>query len=208
MEPIRSDSYDGKMRWLWPVMCSVCGRSFFLPKNRLRDRNTCSRKCRAEKRREVRVDLTCAMCGRAFDRQPSNLKNSRSGLTFCTRKCKDEAQRVGLKQVSEIQPAHYGNGEHSYRERALRAHGSACARCGYHEDERMLDAHHLRGRATHMEEDLEVLCVWCHALETRKVVPHSWVGVIGAVAQLGERCIRIAEVAGSIPASSTEEVRQ
>ena len=54
------------------------------------------------------------------------------------------------------------------------------------------------------EEDLEVLCVWCHALETRKVVPHSWVDIIGVVAQLGERYVRNVEAEGSIPFSSTK----
>lgn len=37
----------------------------------------------------------------------------------------------------------------------------------------MLDVHHIDGnRKNGKADNLEVLCVWCHALETRKDWPH------------------------------------
>ena len=60
---------------------------------------------------------------------------------------------------------------HSYRERALKAYGATCNRCGYSDIEEMLDVHHRdKNRKNSKLENLEVLCVWCHALETRGVV--------------------------------------
>lgn len=174
MGPVRSDQYDGKMRWLWPSTCEVCGGTFLVPKAHLGERTTCSIKCRGLKHRN-RVMLRCATCGREFDRRASALSKSRSGLTFCSRVCKDSAQRIEGFQV--LHPSHYGDGSGSYRERALRSHGAICARCGYDESIQMLDAHH-RNREGSTKEDLEVLCVWCHALETRGVAPHAWKGTV------------------------------
>lgn len=43
----------------------------------------------------------------------------------------------------------------------------------------MLDVHHLDSdRSNGLPENLLVLCVWCHALETRRIKPHEWVGCI------------------------------
>lgn len=47
-------------------------------------------------------------------------------------------------------------------------------RCAYDAHEQMLDVHHRDGdRKNNKIENLEVLCVWCHALETRGVPSHS-----------------------------------
>lgn len=39
----------------------------------------------------------------------------------------------------------------------------------------MLDADHVNGdRSNSKKGNLQVLCVWCHALKTRKVQYHEW----------------------------------
>jgi hypothetical protein len=44
-------------------------------------------------------------------------------------------------------------------------------------DERMLDVHHKNNdRNDNRLKNLEVLCVWCHALHTRNITPHPWNG--------------------------------
>jgi hypothetical protein len=71
------------------------------------------------------------------------------------------------------------NSPTTYRRRALMEFGARCNRCGYSSEVKMLDCHHKDSdRANNYLDNLEILCVWCHALETRNVVPHSWNGEI------------------------------
>lgn len=162
--------------------CARCGKPFDVPSCLARQR-FCSTHC-AHEATQDRVVVTCATCGKPVKRAKNKLKNSRSGVYFCNRKCKADAQRVG--GIKQILPPHYGtgNGVRSYRERGLDAFGEVCGRCGYDADPVMLDVHHKDGDRTHNElQNLIVLCVWCHALETRRVTWHPWKGQHGTVAQ-------------------------
>lgn len=68
---------------------------------------------------------------------------------------------------------HYKGGLITYRKRALRHFGKKCVKCSYDKDERMLDVHHIDGQRGNSDmNNLEVLCVWCHALGTRDVPFH------------------------------------
>ncbi len=69
------------------------------------------------------------------------------------------------------------NAPTTYRLRALKEHGSHCAMCGYGLYVDMLDVHHIDGnRKNGNIENLEVLCVHCHSIVTRKVPWHKWDG--------------------------------
>jgi len=177
LDYIISSDYDGRSRKLYPKVCP-CGTTFYVPLNRLSSRKHCSRSCVAEQRKR-QMPLACANCGRTFTRTPSDLKASKSGLFFCSRRCKDTAQSMG--GIEAIQPEHYGkgNGAYDYRERALRYYGARCQTCGYDLDPRMLDVDHIdNSRANNDILNLRVLCVWCHALKTRGVQPHNCPGSI------------------------------
>jgi hypothetical protein len=169
---ILSCEFDGKLRRLYAMLCSECGATKHVPQSRLRARRFCSSKCRdAAKRKQVHV--SCAGCANAFTRQPSKLVKSKSGLHFCSRLCKEKAQRLG--GLGAIQPGHYGHGSSisTYRERALRDLPKQCLRCGYGSDVRMLDVDHVDGdRSNNGIQNLQILCVWCHALKTRGVDEH------------------------------------
>ncbi len=170
MERISAE-YDGKLRTLFDQNCEKCGNVFWVPKHRTA--KFCSKGC-AGVSKHVRSELACATCGRPFSRAPSKVANSKSGYTFCSRPCKEDAQRLG--GISEIQPDHYGNGSgrHDYRVRALREHGECCSKCGYNENTKMLDVDHIDSdRSNNDLSNLAVLCVWCHALKTRKVPEHD-----------------------------------
>jgi len=92
-------------------------------------------------------------------------------LFFCNRECKDSAQ--GIDGIKEIQPLHYKDGCGSYRARALKKYGVYCTKCGYDEYEEMLDVDHIDSdRSNNKIKNLQVLCVWCHALKTRKIPYH------------------------------------
>lgn len=65
-------------------------------------------------------------------------------------------------------PDHYGDGKADYRSRALKAYGAVCRKCGYGDLQKMLDVDHIDSNRQNNELDnLQVLCVWCHAEKTR-----------------------------------------
>lgn len=159
--------YAGERRTLYPGKCVTCGKRYYRPKKNIG--KYCSLACRPRKS----VECVCGYCNETFIRSKSKITNSRSGINFCSRKCKDRAQRYE-SGVDGAKPKTYIYSIISYRRRAIRFYGAVCSECGYSDDSRMLDAHHLDGnRKNNAIENLRVLCVWCHALETRKDWPKS-----------------------------------
>ena len=172
-EFVISDEYDGHKRKLYKKNCVICNEEFLCPK--YRNKKACSITCKG-KFQQIRLEQKCAHCNRNFTRNPSKLKNSKSGLQFCSRKCKDTAQSFE-GNAEEIRPAHYKNGEFSYRERALKAYPNKCVKCRYDQDLKMLEVDHIDSdRRNNKLFNLQILCVWCHWLKTRKVNPHNWSG--------------------------------
>lgn len=176
MKVIFSRKWDGKQRRCLLVKCKRCRNKCLRPKHTIKKNTFCSRDCFSKWQR-VRVKRKCSQCGKKLIRVPSEDKRSRHGLYFCNRQCKEKAQSLEGK-IKIIRPHHYGNGVRSYRERALKK-VKLCQRCGYKKDVRMLDVHHANGKRSDPRlVNLEVLCVWCHALHTRRVTPHCWKGVM------------------------------
>lgn len=168
IDSIKSDSWDGKTRTLYPRVCENCRTTFFVPKHVFEKARYCSKTCDG-RARLTQVEIVCDSCGKHFWRKPSQQKNSKSGLHFCSRKCKELSQRIGGRP--EIQPNHYKDGAASYRSIALRSFENACVRCGYKEDVRMLDVDHIdNNRKNGNINNLRILCVWCHALKTRNIL--------------------------------------
>ncbi len=65
----------------------------------------------------------------------------------------------------------------TYRIRALKEYGSFCTWCGYDREIKMLDVDHIdSNRKNNKLENLQILCVFCHAMKTRKVKWHMWNG--------------------------------
>lgn len=59
----------------------------------------------------------------------------------------------------------------SYRVDALRLYGAICSMCGFNEDVRLLDVDHKDdNHQNDAIENLQVLCVMCHAKITRGVI--------------------------------------
>lgn len=106
-------------------------------------------------------NLTCAQCDTPFYRSVGRHKHSKSGIRFCSRVCKDIAQRVGGNL--DIHPPHYKDGSTAYRARGMHAHGARCARCGYDEFAAVLEVHHRdEDRKNGSTDNLVVLCANCH----------------------------------------------
>lgn len=147
--------------------CDYCQKPY-LAESRYLNRGQgryCSQSCSAVaiglKNRVIHEpNLECALCGIAFYRQPSHQVKSKSGLFFCCRAHKDEAQRIdGLK---EIHPDHYGSTQR-YRDIAFRLYPHCCARCGYDKHPEILEVNHKDvDRSNNAAENLEILCPNCH----------------------------------------------
>lgn len=157
---------EGRKRSHTIVECLVCGIEFPKPTRFLKKRSKhyCSYDCLRESRNGREIAF-CSVCSKSHERRVS--QQTKSGLTFCSRKCKDYAQRSDV-QMLKCGPARDGTA--NYRDRALRHYGTKCEWCGY-DFERLLDVHHIdRNRANGTIENLIVLCVFCHALDTRNIV--------------------------------------
>lgn len=170
----KSEIYGGNKRRLYNIGTCICGEILW---SRLsRHKKFCSTFCSWKASRDY-IKIVCPQCHKEVERPRGRLRGSKSGILFCSRKCKDTAQRLG--GIKEIQPVHYGraNGKCDYRQRALEHHGIACTNrncpirsAGISIPERMLDVDHIdENRFNNAIENLQVLCVWCHANKTRRI---------------------------------------
>lgn len=149
-------------------LCDYCNQSY-LADTRYLNRGQgryCSQRCSAidvglKNRVTHEPNLECAWCGTAFYRRASSWPNSKSGLFFCCRSHKDQAQRIG--GLEEIQPDHYGTITVGYRNLAFRAYPHCCAVCGYDKHPEILQVNHKDvNRKNNLVENLEILCPNCH----------------------------------------------
>lgn len=171
MEYIISDSYDGYTRTLYKRICEVCSTEMWVPQHV--DKKYCSRAC-TNKGRTNQVEVECDYCHILHKRSQSRLYISKTGLRFCSRECKETSQRLGGEFNKALLPHTKDGSTGTYREYALRTYGAKCSQCGYCETKKMLDVDHIdSNRKNNDISNLQVLCVWCHALKTRKVPPHE-----------------------------------
>ncbi len=156
---------ENKNRLYVKLQCDHCGCEYERLKRFLVQTHGCSPKCLSWLKGE-RVLVTCAHCNLEHEKKKSQLNNSKSGLYFCSRKCKDEGQSY----LEEIQPDHYGlgNGKYDYRQRALNYYGPKCNSCGYSANLAAIEVHHKdKNRDNNEINNLEVLCANCHAIHHR-----------------------------------------
>jgi hypothetical protein len=97
--------------------------------------------------------LECAHCHNQFSRQASRHRKapSKTGLYYCSRKCKDLAHREDC---------------HHARTLAFRNYEHKCNRCGWDKVSAVLEVHHKDRNRKHNElTNLELLCPTDHSLE-------------------------------------------
>lgn len=132
---------------------------------------TCSARYNGKKRHDkLKTNTRCSWCTKEFYRSKSSKSKSKSGLLFCSRSCKDVAQR--LEGMREIHPPHYGTGtgERGYRTKAAKAYPWKCEICGFKKYPEILEIHHInKDRTDNNIENLIILCPNHHAMVTRKI---------------------------------------
>lgn len=136
------------------VTCEHCSLEF----ESRRNVRFCSRSCvNANSSLKSRVDVACHTCGKIVSRCESALKKSRSGLFFCSRECKGQAQKIKTEFIyNESKPVNKFSG---YRTSVSLIECAVCLNNHYHQ----LIVHHVDGnRKNNDYSNLEVVCANCH----------------------------------------------
>lgn len=162
MEEVRFVEKNGKTRSGVKLNCKICNKEFITRKVRSKGRQSkcCSKECGNISRRN-RIELQCAWCKTKFSKSESKTKKSKSKLYFCTRKCKDEAQKLG--GIKEIMPSHFGTAKVPEYRSDFSKQELTCSRCGYNEFDCCVDIHHIdENRGNNNKINLIPLCSCCH----------------------------------------------
>lgn len=123
----------------------------------------CQKEDIAKRFAKDRKEVECAYCKKKILKPNSRLQN-KSGLYFCCREHKDLSQRISSgNEFFSIRPEHYSKEGKNYREIAFRNYEHKCSCCGWDEDERILEVHHIDGNHENNSlNNLTILCPTCH----------------------------------------------
>ena len=134
------------------VKCNTCGHEWEVsPASIMYDNDEYSFKGCPECKYE---EATCAFCGKKFKRLKSILDKSKTGYVYCSRECGNRHKNA---QVINYQDAV------DYRRNAFIALPHKCYICGYDDDERILEVHHIdENRNNNDISNLKILCPNCH----------------------------------------------
>lgn len=153
---------DSRRRQAVHKKCEQCGKSFIALLGEVKKGRGkfCSTDCFFKSRKRA-AELSCAFCKTTFSRSTSAIKKSKSGLRFCSKKCKGAAQRLGTG-FDLMLPPHYGTSKINYRSKFDGAE-MKCSRCGYDEFSCSVEVHHIDGNHhNNTTENLQLLCANCH----------------------------------------------
>lgn len=104
-----------------------------------------------------RIMLKCAYCGKEIEKVPSDMKKNKSGYFYC---CKEHGNLH--KNQLRKESGEWDNSL-SYRQKALEIFPHKCDICGWNEDERILEVHHVdENRNNNKIDNLVILCPTCH----------------------------------------------
>lgn len=152
------------------VKCAVCGKEYSITLKRYNAKINehsefyCSPECKSHKGSML---CTCANCGKEVWRQKSQIKKSKTGLVYCCVSCA-VSNNNKLFKTGENHPTYNGA---SYRYFAFEKYPHKCVVCGYDEDERILEVHHIdEDRENNNIENLCILCPNCH----KKITLHYY----------------------------------
>lgn len=158
---------QGKKRKAVKVICEQCGKEFLKPERFIKHskHNYCSSEC-SHNATNKQIEVICDFCGKSYMIKPSKLLQSKSGLHFCSRNCKNNAQKI-VNGFKEIQPSHYGctkykdyTPQNIYQRICFENHPHKCCVCG---EEKIVAVHHYDGNHNNNEpSNLVPLCPTHH----------------------------------------------
>lgn len=161
-----------KRRYGFIKKCKYCDRDFIVRNSWKETVVVCSRFC-GHATKEKKMEVSCDWCNNLFCRVQSKFKNSKSGLNFCGKICKDKAQQIG--GIKAIHPSHYNDGITSYSKRAFREYGCKCVDCNI-TMKTFLHVHHKDGNRKNGDlSNLEVVCSIHHMLRHMVFLNGKWI---------------------------------
>lgn len=135
------------------IRCKVCGYEWTISPCSIMPSNTKKHAfggCPACKYEEVE----CAYCHKKIKRLKTELAKNQSGYNYCSRECGNRHKNLLIMQTKD------GT---AYRRNAFLHYPHQCDICGWDEDERVLEVHHLdENRENNSIENLRILCPICH----------------------------------------------
>lgn len=100
------------------------------------------------------TEIECSYCGKRFSRLKSEIRNTQSGFHYCSRECGNRHKNSFITNNED---------GHAYRRNAFNNYEHKCELCGWDEDERVLEVHHIdENRNNNNIKNLMILCPICH----------------------------------------------
>lgn len=135
------------------VKCKICGHEWelspasIMPKPASKHTFSGCPRCKYE-------TVECAWCHTKYLKLKSELARNKSGYVYCSKECGNRHKNALITQLKD------GT---NYRRNAMLYYSHKCAICGWDEDERVLEVHHLdEDRTNNKIENLRILCPICH----------------------------------------------
>ena len=137
-----------------PIKCKICGFEWTFSPSTIMPcniNNYSFQGCPECKYEEVE----CHYCHKKFKRLKSVLeKDNKTGYIYCSRECGNRHKNEFVKNMQN---------SCDYRRNAFYAYEHKCAICGWDEDERILEVHHINeDRKENDISNLIILCPICH----------------------------------------------
>ena len=133
--------------------CEWCGALFERVPSQSRKARFCSGRCKGSHLSSLKSTVICVVCTTPFQVNIHNAKTAK----YCSSTCHRKAVPKPLQRSRSIRSKIMKSG------RPLQ-----CARCGYQEHPGILQAHHIdRNRTNDADDNIELICPNCHALEHR-----------------------------------------
>ena len=154
--------------------CLTCNKEFYTKPSDIGKVKFCCRKCRTNYRSpDTWTKVTCAKCNKEFLKENNRL-TSKTGLYFCTRECKDLAQRYS--SIPEMYK-HYGEKRTGLGIREVIDRFGFKQECVGCQENRLylLCIHHIDSDRTNNEiSNFEIVCYNCHALRHMELKNNIW----------------------------------
>lgn len=141
------------------LKCKTCGKEFQRDrKPKDLDKVYCSLEC-SHKARIKKIKCTCGYCGNELEKDPAEIKRSKSGLTFCNKSCACSYNNSTIRIGKNNPNWRGGQFSHSnYQTIAYRKYKHECAICHYDEIS-ALEVHHIDNN--HENNSLDNLIILC-----------------------------------------------